>query len=175
MKTIKTKKHTEIMSIDNYFVIDNALILNKDYFKLDNQILDSLLRDKNLARYDSIFGNITDIEKPCNWDSILPATPYSDNIPMFITNLLVNINKNTYQILRNETTDYIEIQAINQFWLNNYFINNNIYFSKSNMQYTIWSDDVLVALIMPAYIKNSYIVQLVDEINLNRHNLKIGA
>jgi hypothetical protein len=168
MNKLRVKKHDEILSIDNFFVIDGALIIDKNYILLDDLLLDSILREKTLARYSD--NKIIDLdEKPCNWSAILPSKPYEDDLPMFDTELHLEFNKTLYKLFKCDSKERLELQGINKLWFENYLPKNNLYYSVTHNQFTIWNNDKLIALIMPCYLKDSFFIkQLVNEINYFR-------
>lgn len=166
MNKIKVKKHYDILSIDNYFIIDGAMIINKDYVQLDNELLDKLLRESTSSKWDSTLKQVIECARPCNWSGIVPAQPYADNIPMLLTDCYTKINNVSYRYVRCNTEDNIELQAINDEWLEKYLPKLDLYYSKSSNQFTQWKDNKLVAIIMPAMIKRTYLYQVVETLNL---------
>ena len=172
MNKIKVKKHLDIMAIDNYFVIDGAMIIDKDYILLDDLLLDKILRESTGARWDNTFKQVFECEKPTNWSGVLPTQPKADYIPMLATDCYTKINKVTYRYLRCHTEDRIELQAINDEWLEKYLPHLDIYYSPSSGQFTQWKDNQLVAVIMPAMIKRTYLYEVVE--SLNTANKTIG-
>ena len=173
MNKLRVKKHNEILSIDNYFVIDSALIIDKNYILLDDLLLDSILREKTLARYSD--NKISEFnEKPCNWSAVLPSKPYEDNLPMLDTNLYFEFNKTAYKLFKCDSKEFLEIQGINKLWYENYLPKVNLYYSKNKNQFTLWNKDKLIAVVMPCYLRNdTFIEQLVNELNYFRSKYEV--
>lgn len=177
MKKIKVKKHYEILAVDNYFCIDGAFIIHKDYVQLDNPILDQLLREHTSARWNDTTQQVLEIEKPSNWTGIVPSYKDDNYLPMLETGLFFEMNKVKYQILKNDTDEKLELQAINGVWLKEYLPSNNIYYNSNRTQFTVWDKDELIALIMPCSMNRVFITNMKDEINRYRQleKIKIGA
>lgn len=160
------------MAIDNYFCIDGAMVIHKKNIVIDDTLLDNLLRDKEnkSLRWDATFKHVVEIEKPANWESVIPTQPYSDDIPMQPTDIYVDICRTKYQILKYETNEKLILQAINADWYKNYCPTTDIFYSPSKQQFTQWINNKseLVALIMPARFHNSYLSTMMNEINYFR-------
>ena len=166
-KPIKHKKYYDLVVIDNYIIIDNCLVIDKNYCKIDNEFLDAQLKNCTCARYIVNNSYLEYLEqKPTGWENIISST--DDEKPMFKTDCYIEQLKQKYHLLKCDTTEKLEVQGINAEWLEKYIPEGNITYSPSKNHFRVWIDNKLIAIIMPCIIRNDFMRQLVSDINYYR-------
>lgn len=165
MQKIKTKKHLEILTIDDYFILDSAIMIHKNYVELDNAPLNTILKNNTLGRYSNdLFIELQ--EKPQGYQQLITTELNDDCIPMKNSDTYIKINKTEYQLFYCETINHIELQGLSTLFYSYLPTNYNLYYNKFKEWFVMFDkDNKLIAVIMPCSLGRNYFKQLIEALN----------
>lgn len=171
MNKIKINKHSSILIINDYIIIDGSFIIHKNYCEFDNKIFNKLIKKETLAQIEN--NEIKPLQiVPNGWENLLKPSNYNDKLPIKPINLWAQEEKMESRYFMIEDTNNKIIMATMQELYYTYLPNLTLYYSPDKELFTIWDMkrefNKIVGVIAPTKIRNNFIINIVTELNAYR-------